>query len=162
MQEQPKVNVVVKRIIDAPVELVWQAWTSPDHVTKWWGPAGFSSPSAKIDLREGGKYIFAMQAAPEMGGQLSYTAGTYKKIVPNELLEFTQGLSTEDGTPLDPAHLPEGFPVETRTVVEFKKFKTDMTKLVVTEYGWVPGQMFVFALAGMNQSVDKLTDTFGE
>jgi len=77
-----KIDLVVKRIIDAPVDIVWKAWTDPNQVTKWWGPEGFTSPTCKIDLREGGNYIFCMRAPAEMGGFEHYRSGVYKKIVP--------------------------------------------------------------------------------
>ncbi|HZQ08891.1 MAG TPA: SRPBCC domain-containing protein [Anaerolineae bacterium] len=154
-----KEDLVVKRIIDAPLELVWQAWTDPQHVMKWWGPKYYTSPSAKIDLREGGKYVFGMRAPQEQGGQDSYTAGVYTKIVPMERLEFTQGLSDEDGNPIDPAQIgmPPDFPKEIRTVVLFKR-KGDMTELTITEYGWTPSQMYVYSYAGMQQSIDKMAE----
>lgn len=74
-----------------------------------------------IDFREGGKYVFAMRAPADQGGQDSYTAGVYKKIVPMERLEFTQGLSDKDGNPIDPAQMgmPPDFPKEIRTVIVF-------------------------------------------
>ena len=70
-----KEDLVVTRIIDAPIELVWKAWTDPEHVMKWWGPKYYTCPFCQIDLREGGKYIFGMRAPQEQGGQDSYTAG---------------------------------------------------------------------------------------
>lgn len=155
-------DLVVKRIIDAPLDMVWKAWTDPKQVMRWWGPKYYTSPSCKIDLREGGKYIFCMRAPEDQGGQDSYTSGTYTKIVPMELLEFTQGLSDEDGNPIDPASLgmPPDFPRQIRTTVAFKA-KGDMTELTITEYAWPVGQMYVFSLAGMHQSIDKLVDALG-
>jgi predicted 3-demethylubiquinone-9 3-methyltransferase (glyoxalase superfamily)/uncharacterized protein YndB with AHSA1/START domain len=152
---------VIRRIIDAPLALVWKAWTEPEHVVRWWGPKDYTSPSAKIDLRVGGKYIFCMRAPQEQGGQDSYTAGIYQRIVPLQLLEFTQGLSDEQGNPIDPqaAGMPPDFPKEIRTVVAFKA-KGGMTELTITEYGWTPGVMSVFSLAGMHQSIDKLAESY--
>lgn len=156
----PKQNIVVKRIVDAPLELVWKAWTDPEHVKRWWGPKDYTSPAAKIDFRVGGRYVFAMRAPAEQGGQDSYTAGVYKKIVPMELLEFTQGLSDQDGNPIDPAQIgmPPDFPKEIRTTIVFKD-KRGMTELTITEHGWPPSQMMVYSLAGMHQSIDKLADS---
>ena len=57
-QSVHKEDLVVTRIIDAPIELVWKAWTDPEHVMKWWGPKYYTSPSCKIDLREGGECRF--------------------------------------------------------------------------------------------------------
>jgi len=88
-----KQDLVVTRIIDAQVELVWKAWTDPEYVMRWWGPQYYTSPTCKIDLREGGKYVFCMRAPKDQGGQDMYTAGVYKKIVPMERLEFTQGMA---------------------------------------------------------------------
>ncbi len=156
-----KEDLVITRIIDAPVELVWKSWTDPEHVKRWWGPKYYTSPFCTIDLRAGGKYIFAMQAPREQGGQVSYTAGVYQKIVPMERLEFTQGLSDQDGNRIDPATIgmPPEFPKELHTVVTFKSIKGDMTELTITETGWTPSSMYVYALAGTHQSLDKLVES---
>ncbi|MCX9083243.1 MAG: SRPBCC domain-containing protein [Candidatus Methanoperedens sp.] len=100
-----KQDLVVTRIIDAPVELVWKAWTEPKRVMRWWGPKDYTSPSCKIDLREGGKYLFCMRAPKDQGGQEMYSAGVYKKILPLELLEFTQSMADKDGKSIDPAQM---------------------------------------------------------
>jgi uncharacterized protein YndB with AHSA1/START domain len=160
MTENPqarKEDLVITRIIDAPLELVWKAWTDPERVRRWWGPKDYVSPTCKIDLRVGGKYIFCMRAPAEQGGQDSYTAGVYRKIVPMERLEFTQGLSDKDGNPIDPAQIgmPADFPKEILTVIVFKA-KGSLTELIITEYGWTAGQMAVYSYAGMQQSIDKL------
>jgi predicted 3-demethylubiquinone-9 3-methyltransferase (glyoxalase superfamily)/uncharacterized protein YndB with AHSA1/START domain len=161
VQSGEKEDIVITRILDAPVELVWRAWTQPEHVMRWWGPKYYTSPFCKIDFREGGKYIFTMRAPENQGGQDSYTSGVYLKIVPMERLEFTQGLSDENGDRIDPAQIgmPPDFPQEIRTVVTFKRIREDMTELTITEYGWTPGQMYVYSLAGMQQSIDKLAES---
>jgi uncharacterized protein YndB with AHSA1/START domain len=160
-----KQDLVVNRIIDAPVELVWKAWTDPEYVMRWWGPQYYTSPSCKIDLREGGKFVFCMRAPKDQGGQDMYTAGVYKNILPMERLEFTQGLADKDGNRIDPAQvgMPPDFPKEIRTVIVFKPKKGDMTELTITEYDWtVGGQMFVYALAGLHQSIDKLAESLAK
>ena len=53
-------GVVIERVFDAPRELVWKAWTTPEIVKKWWGPKDFTCPVANIDFRVGGKYHVAM------------------------------------------------------------------------------------------------------
>jgi uncharacterized protein YndB with AHSA1/START domain len=152
-------DLVVKRILDAPIDLVWKAWTDPEHVKRWWGPKYYTSPMAKIDLREGGRYVFGMHAPADQGGQDSYSAGVYTKIVPMERLEFTQSLSDKDGNKIDPAQIgmPPDFPAEIRTSVVFKAMG-NMTELTVTEYDWPVSQMFVYSYAGMQQSIDKLAE----
>jgi uncharacterized protein YndB with AHSA1/START domain len=152
-----KEDLVVTRILDAPIELVWKAWTDPEYVKRWWGPRDYTSPECRSDFREGGSYVFCMRAPAEQGGQDSYTAGVYKKIVPMQLLEFTQYLSDKDGNKIDPTviGMPPDFPKEIRTVIVFNA-KGNMTELVITEYGWTMSQMYVYSYAGMQQSMDKL------
>jgi uncharacterized protein YndB with AHSA1/START domain len=155
-----KLNIVVTRIIDAPLELVWRAWTEPEHVMRWWGPKDYISPSCEIDLREGGKYIFCMRAPKEQGGQDSYTSGIYLKIVPLQRLEFTQSLSDKNGNKIDPGliGMPQDFPKELHTEIIFKP-KGNMTELIITQNNWTPGQMYVYALAGLHQTIDKLIES---
>lgn len=155
-------DIKITRIIDAPVELVWKAWTEPEHIRRWWGPEDYSSPTCKVDLREGGKYIFCMRAPQEQGGQDSYSTGVYKKIVPLERLEFTQSLSDSEGNVIDPAQagMPPDFPKEMHMAVIFKSIKSgEMTELTVIEYGWTVGQMYIFSQLGMHQSLDKLIES---
>ena len=152
-------DLVVKRILDAPLERVWQAWADPEQVMRWWGPKYYTCPSARIDLRQGGRYVFAMRAPQEQGAQVSYISGVYKVVVPMQLLEFGQSLSDEDGNLIDPAQegMPPGFPLETRTTVAFRTIR-DMTELTVTEYDWPVSQMMIYSFAGLHQMVDKLSE----
>lgn len=156
-------HIVVKRIIDAPLERVWQAWTDAEQVRQWWGPKHYTSPSAAIDLRVGGKYLFSMRAPVEQGGQESYVAGVYTRIEPLRLLEFGQHLAGPDGAMLDPAQLgmPPDFPPEIRTQVAFK-LRKGMTELTITEFDWPPSPMMVYSLAGLHQMIDKLADLISE
>ena len=48
------------RVFNAPRELVFDAWTDPAHVSKWWGPVGFTTTTSKHDLRPGGEWLFVM------------------------------------------------------------------------------------------------------
>ncbi|HSX28369.1 MAG TPA: SRPBCC domain-containing protein [Candidatus Saccharimonadales bacterium] len=148
-------DVIITRIINAPVATVWKMWTDPQEVTKWWGPADYTSPSARLDLRQGGQYVFAMQAPEYQGGEESFTSGEYKEITPMKKLVFTQGLSDADGNRLPADKLPADFPEDILTTVEFKEVN-GMTELVITEKGWKPSMMSVFSYAGMHQSLDKL------
>jgi uncharacterized protein YndB with AHSA1/START domain len=149
-------DIVVRRILNAPVATVWRLWTDPELVTEWWGPEDYTSPSAQVDLREGGSYVFCMRAPEYQGGAESFTGGTYTAIVPEERLEFTQSITDEEGVPLPGDQLPEGFTQNIRTVVEFADVD-GLTELTITESGWSRSLMSVFAYAGMHQSLDKLT-----
>lgn len=156
-------HIVLKRIYDVPLESVWKAWTDPEHVMRWWGPRGYTSPSCKIDFREGGRYIWCMRAPKDQGGQDMFTTGVYKKIVPMQLIEFGQSLCDKDGNLLDPTTLgmPPDFPKEVRTVLEFKSLGSK-TELTVTEYDWKIGQMRDYSEMGLAECLDKLGESFGK
>ena len=59
-------EIVTIRILHTPRELVFRAWTEPDHLKKWWGPKGFTNTFNEHDLRPGGKWSFVMHG-PEGG-----------------------------------------------------------------------------------------------
>lgn len=155
-----KRDLVITRVFDAPVERVWNAWTDPDYVMRWWGPKGFTSPSCKIDFREGGKFLFHMRAPKDFqGGQDFYTSGVYKKIVPLKLIEFSQGLADKDGNRIDPTTMgmPADFPKEIPSALAFKRVGAK-TELTATEYGWAVGQMREMSEAGLKECLDKLAE----
>ena len=157
LAESGKQDVVLTRVFEAPLEAVWKAWTDPEFVVKWWGPTGFTSPTCKIDFREGGKFVFHMRAPKEMNNADFYTAGVYKKIVPMERIEFTQGLSDKEGNAIDPVTMgmPADFPKEIPSVLAFARMG-DKTELTAIEYGWTVGQMRDMSELGLSQCLDKL------
>jgi uncharacterized protein YndB with AHSA1/START domain len=53
-------EIRITRIYDAPVQAVWDAWTDPEQVAKWWGPRGFSLTTHSKDLRPGGSWNYTM------------------------------------------------------------------------------------------------------
>ena len=157
-------DLIVTRVFNAPIELVWKAWTEPEYVMKWWGPDYFTSPSAKIDFREGGKSLVCMRAPQDFGGQDFYNTWVYQKIVPMQRIEFIQNLADKDGNRIDPASIgmPSNFPEDTRTVVIFKDLGDNRTEMAVTEYS-MPApdtEMGKNAELGLNQSIDKMVAIF--
>ncbi len=62
----PDSEIVSSRIVNAPRELVYRAWTEPDHLKNWWGPAGFTNTFNEFDFRVGGKWSFIMHG-PDKG-----------------------------------------------------------------------------------------------
>jgi uncharacterized protein YndB with AHSA1/START domain len=57
-----KRDLVITRVFDAPLEIVWQAWVEPEKIKQWWGPEGFTCSVAKIDFREGETSFVCMRA----------------------------------------------------------------------------------------------------
>jgi uncharacterized protein YndB with AHSA1/START domain len=64
MAETPPLDreFTITRVFDAPRELVWRAWTDPEHMSRWFGPHGFTTPLATVtmDVRPGGTFEFTM------------------------------------------------------------------------------------------------------
>jgi uncharacterized protein YndB with AHSA1/START domain len=156
-----KQDVVVTRVLDAPVERAWQAWTDPELVKRWWGPDGFTAPVAKIDFRDGGTSLVCMRAPRQLGGQDMYSTWAYAKIVPMERIEFIHNLADQNGNKIDPLKLglPADFPQDVRHVVTFKA-QGAKTEIAVTEIGWTPGQMRNLAELGLGQCLDKMAAIF--
>lgn len=77
-------EVVLTRSFDAPKALMYKAFTEAEHVSKWWGPHGFTT-ECSIDLRVGGRYSFVMKSKE---GELYPVTGKYLEIVPNERIVF--------------------------------------------------------------------------
>jgi uncharacterized protein YndB with AHSA1/START domain len=155
LEEQQKIDLVVAREFDAPVEEVWKAWVDPTTLMKWWGPDGFTSPVARIDLREGGTSLVGM-SAPEFGDMFSIWQ--YQKIVPLQLIEFVHNLADKDGNKISPASIgmPPDFPEDQLQRLEFSDLGGGKTRLTVTEFGWTQGQMVEMSRLGLEQSLNKL------
>lgn len=78
---------VYTRVFAAPRDLVFEAWTRPDHVRQWWGPRKYTVTVCEIDLRPGGADRF-VQRGPD-GNEYPFK-GVYREIVPPERLVYTQ------------------------------------------------------------------------
>jgi uncharacterized protein YndB with AHSA1/START domain len=86
----PRFDLVLERIVDVPRELVWTAWTTPEHVKKWFTPAPWTTIDCEIDLRPGGIFRTVMRS-PE--GQEFPNVGCYLELVKNEKLAWTNALT---------------------------------------------------------------------
>ena len=53
-------ELIVSRLLNAPIELVWKVWTEPDHIKNWWGPNGFTNTIFGMDMKAGGKWDYIM------------------------------------------------------------------------------------------------------
>jgi uncharacterized protein YndB with AHSA1/START domain len=95
--EAPAREVTLTRIFDAPIELVWTAWTDPRHLAQWWGPKSFTNPVCELDLKPGGAIRVHMRAP---NGVVYPMTGTFKEIVPYERLVFASVARDLDDKPL--------------------------------------------------------------
>lgn len=85
----PKLDLVLEREIDVPVELVWTAWTTPHHLKEWFVPKPWTITHCEIDLRPGGAFNSTMRS-PE--GDEFPNSGCFLEIVPHERMVWTDTL----------------------------------------------------------------------
>ena len=90
--------LVIERVFDAPRKLVFDAWTQPEHIAKWWGPRGFKSTVLRSELRPGGAYRIHM-LGPDGD---HWTQGVYREVVPPERLVMVGSWADAQGNPTRP------------------------------------------------------------
>ena len=149
-------SVVIERRLPAPVDLIWQMWTVPEHFKSWYGPPGASIPVADMDVRVGGKRLICMEMETPNGPMQMWFTGEYREVVANERLVYTDAMSDAKGNVLSPEQsgMPEGHPESTDVIVELEAV-ADETKMTMTHVGIPadsPGAM------GWQMAFDKLAD----
>lgn len=87
-------EITMSRVYDAPRSLVWEAWTNPQHVVKWWGPRGFTNTTKQMDFRVGGYWEHVMRG-PD--GTNYPNKSQFKEIVPQERIVYLHGGGKEEG-----------------------------------------------------------------
>jgi len=140
-------QIVVSRVFDAPRELVYRAFTDPDHVAAWWGPIGDSLPrdEMEFDVRPGGyqRWTEVFPAQPDLRVRIHIDL---TDVADGELL---------DGVIHVTGRLPGGFePFETRFRVEFYDEPDGRTRLEIRQ--WLPGHLTGPSEQGWSEAFSKL------
>jgi uncharacterized protein YndB with AHSA1/START domain len=91
-QADPRLDLVLERVIDLPPERVWAAWTQPDLVKKWFAPAPWTTVDCEIDLRPGGIFRVVMRSPEDVDIPVM---GCFLEIVQNEKLVWTDALGPD-------------------------------------------------------------------
>lgn len=89
MTIDPKLDLCLTRVVDVPTELVWAAWTQPQHLTKWFCPKPWYVADCTLDVRPGGAFRTLMRG-PD-GGEHD-NVGCYLEVVPMRRLVWTDAL----------------------------------------------------------------------
>ena len=157
MDRSKERQIVVSRSFDAPLKLLWKAWTEPEHLMKWYGPKGFTTPRCEMDLKVGGRHLWSMKS-PD--GMQMYFTGTYKEIVPMDRIVYTDSLSDAEGNVMSPSAMgmPEGSPESMDVTVTFAH-KDGKTTVTVSHVGHGEGDQ---AGLGWEQAFDKLAAVLAE
>lgn len=112
-------HFVLERTFDAPAELVYRAWTEPEHFKQWIAPEGYSIPFCEIDLRVGGK----MKAAMRGPAGDHWFAGEYLELDPPRKIVSTDYFCDPEGNLLQPSEigLPESWPAVNHVTITFRE-----------------------------------------
>jgi uncharacterized protein YndB with AHSA1/START domain len=108
--------VVIERVLNAPRELVFRAWTDPDQLLQWFAPDGCQIRYRHVDIREGGAFHSCI-LTPE--GHDCWCKGVYREVVAPERIVFTMEVSDADGGSPEPAAvgMDRSWPRETTVTV---------------------------------------------
>jgi uncharacterized protein YndB with AHSA1/START domain len=95
-------DLKITRIFDAPRELVFEAFSNPEHTKQWMGPRGFTATHFEQDVRPGGKWRACLHQTGEWQGQTYpdlWQGGVFKEIVPPERIVYTFAWEGQGGQP---------------------------------------------------------------
>jgi uncharacterized protein YndB with AHSA1/START domain len=136
--------ISLTRMIEAPRDVVFDAWTSDEHLSQWWGPNGFTLTTDEIDVRPGGRWVFTMHGPDGVDYPNELL---YEEVVRPELITFEHGAPGRD----DPSF---------RGVITFDDFmgNTVLTMRSVFQTKELMDEIVerVGAIEGGNQTLDRL------
>lgn len=149
-------NIVIERVFNAPIELIWQMWTQPEHFQNWYGPKGATVPVAKMDVKVGGKRLICMEMQRPNGSMKMWSTGEYIEIIPNTKLVYSDSMSDENGNIMSASAMgmPEDFPVTTEVIIVLEDLG-GKTKMTMTHAGMPANQG---ASGGWEQAFDKMSN----
>lgn len=137
-------EATVSRVFDAPVALVYEAWSKPELIARWFGPRGFTLSVSELDLRAGGAFRMVMSGF----GTDHPFEGTYQEVVPCQKIVWT---STFESGPQDQVH----------TTITFEDLG-ERTRIDVHQcFQSLTPETEPFA-EGMQQGWDETIDRLGE
>ena len=147
-------TLVISRMLDAPPQEVFGAWTQPDRLRQWLSPKAFTCPFCEIDLRPGGTVRVCMRSVE---GKDYWSRGEYLEIVEPERLVYTDSFADADGNTVSPQTYGMGaeWPVEALVTVTFAN-EEGRTRLTLEHSPLPAGEQRDMCRQGWNECLDKL------
>ena len=135
-------EIVATRVFDAPSELVWDAFTQPEHIAQWFGPRGFTNTIHAMDVRPGGRWTFIMHGPDgvDYDNEIDYV-----EVVRPERLVYVHGPVPRFDVMVTFAEDGQRTRLTMRSIFE----SAAVRQQVIDEYG---------ALEGANQTLDRLAE----
>jgi uncharacterized protein YndB with AHSA1/START domain len=126
-------EISITRILNAPKELVFEAWTDPKHISEWWGPIGFTTTVREMDLRPGGKWLQTMHGpdGKDYPDEMIFTT-----VVKPDLIKYTHTAPKFDATVTF-----EAVGNKTKLTMSMVFDNVEEYNFVVKEHGAVEGQV---------------------
>lgn len=148
-------QLTITRAFQAPKALVFDAFTMPEQLVKWWGPKGFTTTVTQMDVRPGGVWHYCM-SSPEWGE--SWGIATYQEVTPPERLIYTDAFS--DAAGITNPDLPVA-----RSTVEFAARDGRTILTIVTDYATEDDLRKVLEMGmieGMTSQFERLDELLAE
>jgi uncharacterized protein YndB with AHSA1/START domain len=149
-------ETVIERVFDAPRERVFDVFTQPEHLQKWWGPKMVGIPFAEFDARAGGK-IFIAERRPD--GAMNYIAGVVREIERPSRVVFAIHFADADGRRVAPpagAGLPDAWDGEIVSSVTISAEGRRTRVTIRVHRSGVTAEFVENARLGWGESLDKL------
>lgn len=118
---------IISRIFDAPHQLLFDCFTKPEHMQKWWGPKGVKIVKASMNLRPGGTYHYGMQAND---GPVMWGRQVYREITPPSRIVLVNSFSDEQGGLTRHPGAPD-WPIELLSTFTFEYEGDGKTRLTI-------------------------------
>jgi uncharacterized protein YndB with AHSA1/START domain len=152
-------KLTIDRNFNAPIDRVWEAFTTPEMLAKWWSPAGMTNYHASADVRQGGEFRYCFESSE---GVKYWGKGVYQSIIEPTYLSYIDYFTDADGTPVPPSHY--GIPGDEiiPTLVEFAfAEKGEKTSMRITGDNPFDASMTEEMTKSWNSMFDKLVDGLG-
>ena len=151
-------KLTIERTFDASIEKVWEAFTTPELLRKWWAPAGMTNTLVAADVKEGGLFRYCFKSDED--GTEYYGRGVYQKIDKPNYLSYLDCFTDKDGNDVSPSYYSPDYNADeevVETLAEFF-FTSDGEKTTIKLVGENPfdEEMTEMMTAGWNGMFDNL------
>lgn len=140
-------DIVITRLLNAPRELVFEAWTKPEHVVHWWGPNGFTTTIKEMDVKPGGVWNFIMHG-PDGTDYPNFVE--FHEVIKPELLVYSHGS--------DQTNDPRRFEVMVTFEAQGNKTALTLRSRLLSKEAKDFAVREIKAIEGGNQTISRLAE----
>ncbi len=151
-------TITIEKTFNLPLRTVWNAFTRPESLMKWWGPKDYSCPVYKNDFQVHGKYLGAMK--DNKTGNLIWSTGVYVEIIQDKRIVMTDSFSDSNGNIISGSEIgmPGEWPDELLVTLEFQQHED--TTLLLLKHEGLPIEAYEDCIKGWQESLEKLENIF--